>query len=166
MKIKNCLKKVILFFINHFMVGNYLWEIKNILLRFAGISIGHNVKIVGPIKIDVCSNLSIGNNCWIGKNLNIIGNADVIIGDYCDFAPDVFLETGTHEIGNTERRAGRGYCESIHIGSGCWIGIRTTILPGVKIGNGCVVAAGAVVNKSVRENVLIGGVPAKIIKVL
>ena len=50
------------------------------------------------------------------------------------------------------------------IGSNCWIGAKATILDGVHIGDGCIVAAGAVVTKSFPDNVIIGGVPAKIIK--
>jgi len=166
MNMRNNFRGIILFFINHFMAGNYLWKVKSCLIRLSGVSIGHNVKVVAPIKIDICSNVQIGDNCWIGKNLKIIGNADVTIGKNCDFAPDICLVTGNHEIGTYERRAGKGYCEPIHIGEGCWIGVRVTILSGVNVGNGSILAAGSVVNKSVDDNVVVGGVPAKTIKSL
>lgn len=54
--------------------------------------------------------------------------------------------------------------KGIRIGSNCWLGAKATILDGTVIGNGCVVAAGAVVSGAFPENVIIGGIPAKIIK--
>jgi maltose O-acetyltransferase len=54
----------------------------------------------------------------------------------------------------------------VHIGNDVWIGGNVTILPGVTIGNNVVVAAGAVINKDVPDNTLVGGVPAKVIKVI
>lgn len=162
--LRNHIRSFILWIINHFMAGNYLWFLKSFLLKLTGVKIGKNVKIVGPLFIDVCIDLTIGDNTWVGKNLTILGNANVNIGENCDIAPYVCLETGTHEIGTSERRAGKGYCESISIEKGCWIGIRATILPGVSIGSGAIVAAGAVVNKNVESNIIAGGIPAKKLK--
>lgn len=54
--------------------------------------------------------------------------------------------------------------KGIKIGNGCWIGAKTTILDGTEIGDGCVIAAGAVVSGKFPKNVVIGGIPAKIIK--
>jgi acetyltransferase-like isoleucine patch superfamily enzyme len=54
--------------------------------------------------------------------------------------------------------------KGIKIGKNCWIGSKVTILDGVEIGDSCIVAAGAVVNKSFPSNSVIGGVPAKILK--
>lgn len=164
--IRNRIRGVALFFINHFMSGNYLWSLKRGLLRATGVRIGKNVKIVGPLHIGVCSNLSIGDNSWIGKNFTVYGNADASVGSNCDIAPDVVLETGAHEIGSADRRAGRGYCELIAIEDGCWIGVRATILAGVVVASGSVVAAGAVVNKNVDENTVVGGIPATVKKML
>lgn len=66
------------------------------------------------------------------------------------------------------RKCGGGVSLSapITIEDGCWIGASVTILPGVRIGKGCVIAAGAVVTHDVEDNTLVGGVPAKVIKEL
>jgi maltose O-acetyltransferase len=90
----------------------------------------------------------------------------VLIGSNCDIAPGVFFITGSHYLGSHERRAGKGFNTNISIGDGSWIGASATILPGVKIGPGCVVAACACVTEDVPQNFLTGGVPAKVIRKL
>lgn len=70
----------------------------------------------------------------------------------------------SHEIGEPSFRAGKAYAKDIFVGEGTWIGANVTILPNVKIGKGCIIAAGAVVNKDCEENCLYAGVPAKLIK--
>ncbi|MFQ6998067.1 MULTISPECIES: DapH/DapD/GlmU-related protein [Lachnospiraceae] len=62
------------------------------------------------------------------------------------------------------RRAGKDVYKTIHIKEKCWIGAEVLILPGVTIGKGCVVAAGAIVTTDVEENTMVAGVPARIIK--
>lgn len=156
--------KLNIFLVNKVYVGvnQKKFEKKRKLLNKIGYSVGEGTKIVGPI---FCTGkLIVGKNCWLGKNLTINGNGAVKIGDNCDIAPEVTFQTGTHEIGDCERRAGEGYNLDIDVGSGTWIGVRATILPGVKIGDSCIVAACACVNKSVDSNKLVGGVPAKNIK--
>ena len=84
------------------------------------------------------------------------------IGEICDIAPHVTILTGTHEIGDSSGRAGKGITTGVTIGNGTWIGARTMILPGIRIGNGCVIAAGAIVTKDIPDNFMAIGVPAKI----
>ncbi len=74
------------------------------------------------------------------------------------------LITSTHEIGPHQYRAGKDTTRPITIGDGVWIGARAVVLPGVTIGNGSIVAAGAVVNRPVGSNVLVAGVPARFVK--
>ena len=144
---------------------NALMDIPMILLlNKIGFEIGENTKIVGPI---FCSGkLKIGENCWIGKNLKVNGNGNVVIGSNCDIAPEVTFQTGGHLIGSMERRAGKGMIFSQTVGDGSWIGGRVTILNNTKIGKSCVVAGCACVTKDVPDNSLVGGVPAKIIRSL
>jgi acetyltransferase-like isoleucine patch superfamily enzyme len=78
----------------------------------------------------------------------------------------VTFQTGTHFIGDHDRRAGKGYNSDIKVGNGCWIGVRSTILPGISIGDGSVVAACACVARDVEKDTLVGGVPAKQIRKL
>lgn len=155
-------RKYIFFLINKVYVGTKSFERKRKLLISLGYEIGENTKIVGPIE---CSGtLKIGKNCWIGKNLKINGNGTVIIGNNCDIAPEVTFQTGGHIIGNSSRRAGEGRIFTQIVGNGTWIGGRTTIINNTTIGNSCVIAACACVNKDIADNILAGGVPAKMIR--
>ncbi len=118
-----------------------------------------------------------GNAIYIGANTCVSSGAHILssfnddervkIGENCDIGPEVLFVNGTHMIGDSSRRAGRGQCLPITIGDGCWIGARSIILGGVTIGDGCVVAAGSVVKPGVYpNNCLLAGVPASIKKQL
>ncbi len=157
-------RKIVSFGVNYLFVGVKHFELKRRLLTWIGFKIGEGTKIVGPLRCT--AELEIGKNCWIGKNFIVNGNGKVIIGNNCDIAPEVNLQTGGHEIGTSERRAGKGIKFEIIIGNGCWIGARSTILGGTIIGEGCIVAACACVTKSVDDNIMVGGVPAKVLKEL
>ena len=93
-----------------------------------------------------------------------------IWGDPIEIGVNVFvgaetmLWTGTHEIGPSSQRCGLGRTQPIRIGDGCWLGARVTVLGGVEIGAGSIIAAGALVNKDVPPDELWGGVPAKLIR--
>lgn len=158
------LRSINFFLLNRVFAGSTLWGVKRFLLRLLGNKIGKGTKIVGPI---FCSaQLNIGENCWVGRNLQINGNGIVNIGNNCDIAPSVTFFTGGHKIADSFRRAGEGETYTITLGSGCWVGGNSTFLRDIEIKAGCVIAAGAVVTKSFDKNNLIGGVPAKIIKEL
>ncbi|WP_426354142.1 acyltransferase [Exiguobacterium sp. R-39] len=113
-----------------------------------------------------------GNNIEIGKGTTVNGGCyfenleKIKIGKNCDIAMEVLFCTSTHELGASNKRAGKPYGQSIYIGDGCWIGARVTILPGVIVGNGCVIGAGSLVTKDCEPNSLYLGSPAKKIKEL
>ncbi|WP_278627203.1 acyltransferase [Thomasclavelia cocleata] len=156
-------KLIYLFFINKFLSTTRFFKLKSYLLNSCGIKVGKNTKIVGPLFIGSQVDLIIGDNCWIGKNLHIEGNGKVIIGECCDIAPDVMIITGSHEIGDKFRRAGKGTMFKVVIKNGCWIGSRATIFGNVSISEGSVIGAASLVNKDIEKNVIVAGVPAKII---
>ena len=100
----------------------------------------------------------IGINASIGEQTHI--GSDVMMG------PDCVIYTRNHRFDRLDipmREHGYGPVEPVEIGDDCWIGGRVTILPGVHVGNGAVIAAGAVVTKDVPPYAVVGGVPAKII---
>jgi maltose O-acetyltransferase len=98
--------------------------------------------------------------CWFDTS------ASIVIGDNCAIGLGVKFITSTHDIGGSEKRAGRLYGLPIVVGDGCWFGSNVTVLPGVTIGNGCIIAAGAVVTKDCQPNGMYAGVPARRVKEL
>lgn len=157
-------RKYVFLMVNHFYAGTKKFSRKTKLLKSIGYSIGEGTKIVGPIYIS--ANLIIGKNCWIGKNFEAQGNGKIIICDNCDIAPNVIINTGGHVVGDENRRAGEGIVNTITIGEGTWIGVRSTLINNISIGKGNVIAAGSVVIRSSDDNVLLAGCPAAVKKIL
>lgn len=108
---------------------------------------------------------TIGNNSGVGVNCQL--NGKVIIGDNVLMGPEVMMFTHNHNHSRTDipmKQQGTGVEKPIEIGNDVWIGARCIILQGIKIGNGAIVGAGAVVTKDVPEYTIVGGNPAKVIK--
>jgi maltose O-acetyltransferase len=106
--------------------------------------------------------LSIGDGSWLspGVTIHTHREASIAIGNRCDIGPGVEFITGSHVIGDPKRRAGAGTARPIAVGDGCWIGAGSRVLGGVRIGEGAIVAAGAVVTRDVASHTLVAGVPA------
>lgn len=165
LRLKGLQRAVILFRVNNLLVGTKQasFEKKRKLLnKLSAFEIGEGTRIVGPI--EVTGTLKTGKNCWIGKNFKVNGNGTVTIGDNCDIGPEVTFQTGGHRLGDPSRRAGEGLIFHQVVGNGVWIGGRASILNHSAIGDGVVIAGCACVTESVAPNVLVGGVPARIIR--
>jgi maltose O-acetyltransferase len=115
---------------------------------------------------DVYRNLTIGSGCWFNVGCFFDLNDSITVGNDVSFGHEVFVLTTSHETGPSSRRASASYCKPVTIGDGAWLGSRCTILPGVDIGAGAVVAAGALVHKTVPPNTMVAGVPARAVKYL
>lgn len=140
------------------------------LWRAAGVSIGSHSLIQGSLRITGvdyrASYLSIGSQTIITGPLHLDLGAPVTIGDWVRIGHNVSLLTISHEIGPVWFRAGKSEFGPIRIGNGVWIASRVTILPGVSIGEGSVVAAGSLVTRDVPANTLVAGVPARAMRTL
>lgn len=117
--------------------------------------------------------LRIGKNSFINSGTKIYNGFDsrgrnglVTVGSNVTIGYGVSIFSTTHKIGRTDQRAdfNEVVYKSVEIEDGTWICANCTILPGVKIGQGCVIAAGAVVISDCEENCLYGGNPAHKIK--
>jgi acetyltransferase-like isoleucine patch superfamily enzyme len=164
-----------------YIVLKYKTKIKNKTLRLGYMSYCYNTNFgLNNIVYDhtFLLNTVVGDYTYIGGS-NKIQNA--VIGKFCSIGPEVRIGLGIHplhlkstypgfytnsEYYRVEKQydfTGEEY-KQVEIGHDVWIGARATILDGVKIGDGAVIAAGAVVTKDVPSYAIVGGVPAKVIK--
>jgi maltose O-acetyltransferase len=126
---------------------------------------GQGSLVMGELLLSGAGNwselFSVGDYTYISGPLRVNLGGAVRIGSGVNIGHDCLLLTVDHEMGGPYRRAGISENRSIVIEDGAWIASRVVILPGVTIGRGAVVAAGAVVTRDVPANTMVGGVPAK-----
>jgi len=132
--------------------------------EISGFSLDTSSTIQVPFYINIGSFTRIGKNVYINHACTFLDMGGITIEDDVLIAPKVNLITEGHPINPAERQA--LFAKPIVIKRNAWIGAGATILPGVTVGENSVVAAGAVVNKDVPDNTVVGGVPAKVIKTI
>lgn len=139
-----------------------LFAARAAFLRLAGIEMHRSVKFCGRGWIYGQGRLIIGEGTWLSPGVVFYTHleAEIQIGERCDLGPGVEFIVGSHEVGTGERRAGNGTARAIVVGNGCWVGAKSVILGGVTIGDGAIIAAGAVVTRDVPAHTLVAGVPA------
>lgn len=129
--------------------------------------------IQGPIAFHYGKHTKIGKRFFGNFNLTIQDDAEVTIGDNCNFGPNVTIVTPIHPMLPDERREMLNadgekkrfcYAKPVHIGNDCWFGASVTVCPGVTIGDNCVIGAGSVVTRDIPSNSFAAGVPCKVIR--
>lgn len=140
------------------------YEIRCLMYRLYGMQI--NTKLIYPGCFFGGYNIKIDEGAFINYRCFFDNSGAIEIGRNCWIGMEVMFCTSSHEIGKSEQRAGKEFGLPIKLGQGCWLGTRVIILPGVTIGDGCIIAAGAVVTKDCDPNGLYAGVPAKRVKEL
>lgn len=115
-----------------------------------------------PFYTNFGKHIRLGKNVFINHACTFLDLGGITIEDDVQIGPKVNLITENHPVDPSKRK----YLDlkSILIKRNVWIGAGVTILPGVTVGENSIVAAGAVVNKDVPDNTIVGGVPAKVIK--
>lgn len=139
-------------------------EILELMEQLLGKTIDKSFRMFPPFYTDCGKNINMGKNVFINSGCRFQDQGGITIGDDTLIGHNVVLATLNHNI-DPNKRADM-IPASIVIGKKVWIGANSTVLPGVRLGDGAIVAAGAVVSKNVSENTIVGGVPAKIIKKL
>lgn len=137
-------------------------EIRELMGQLTGKPIDETFMMFPPFYTDCGKNIHIGKNVFINCCCHFQDQGGIYIGDGTLIGSHTVLATINHSQDPTERAD--NLPSPIHIGKNVWIGSQSTILPGVTIGDGAIVAAGAVVTKDVPPNTVVGGVPAKAIK--
>ena len=126
--------------------------------RLAGIKMGKGAVIHMWANFFQPKNIKIGEDTIIGDRCFLDGRGPLSIGSHTDIASQVLIYNSEHDINSEDFGA---IVSPVEIGDWVFIGPRAIILPGVKIGKGAVVAAGAVVTKDVPDFAVVGGVPAQ-----
>ncbi|NDR54776.1 sugar O-acetyltransferase [Actinomyces sp. 565] len=126
--------------------------------------IGEYVWVEPPLHVAYGIHTRVGSPVYANAGLQIIDDSPVTIGNRVMFGPRVMIATAGHPIHPQARDHGQQFSAPVVIEDDVWIGGNVTILPGVTIGRGSVVAAGAVVNANVPPMVVAGGVPARVLR--
>lgn len=134
--------------------------IRKFVYRCAGIKIGRKSYIHMGAQFFYPAGVQIGKGTIIGQGVFLDGRDRLKIGDHVDIASEVMVYNSEHDVEADDFHAN---CAAVEIGDYVFMGPRVIILPGVKIGKGAVIAAGAVVTKDVPEYAVVGGVPAQVI---
>lgn len=135
------------------------------LLKGRGVTASKTARMLSGVAFLGDAPVILGDGAFVNSGVVFDNTAPIHVGKSTHLAHQVLLVTNSHELWETpERRAGQTTHAPIHIGDGCWLGARVTVLPGVTIGDGSVVAAGAVVTEDLPPNGLYGGLPARLIR--
>ncbi|MGY0614891.1 sugar O-acetyltransferase [Vibrio sp. FJH11] len=137
-------------------------EIREFMSLITGKPVDDSFMMFPPFNTDCGKNITIGKNVFINSGCCFQDHGGITLGDGALVGHNVVLATLNHDL--DPRKRGTTIPAPIVIGNDVWIGANATILQGVTIGDGSVVAAGAVVSKDVPPNTVVGGVPAKVIK--
>lgn len=111
-------------------------------------------------------NIEIGENFFANHNCIILDGAKVTFGDNVFIAPSCGFYTAGHPLDAERRNKGLEYARPITIGNNVWIGAQVAVLPGVTIGDNCVIGAGSVVTKDIPAGVVAAGNPCKVLKTI
>lgn len=147
------------------IVGKYCRNIRAFLCSFLFHKVGVNINVEHNARFHSGALIEIGNNSGIGVNCKVPSN--VTIGNNVMMGPDVVILSRNHEftdINSPMIKQGYSELKRVIIENNVWIGTRVIIMPGITVGSGSIVGAGAVVTKDVPSNAIVGGNPAKVIK--
>lgn len=148
----------------------YAGERRAAILRRVGFGIGPGTAIRGMPRVNggpaLYANLIVGAGCLLHVDCTLDLEEQIVIGDRVTVGHQAMILTSSHEIGPKEHRAGEVMRAPVTVGDGAWLGPRSIILPGVKVGAGAVVAPGALVNKDVPPHTRVAGAPAKVVEEL
>ena len=139
-------------------------QLRALFSRLIGQPVDESFGLFPPFYTDCGKNIHIGKNVFINMGCKFQDQGGIFIGDGALIGHNVVLATLNHAISPGDRAT--MIPAPIHIGRHVWIGANATVLPGVTIGEGAIVAAGAVVTKDVPKNTMVGGVPARVIRTI
>ncbi len=139
-------------------------EVCALFFKLIGKPVDPSFGLFPPFYTDFGKNITVGKGVFINSGCRFQDQGGIVIGDGALIGHSVVLATLNHDFAPEKR--GDLHPAPIHIGKNVWIGAHATVVPGVTIGDGAIVAAGAVVTKDVPANTIVGGVPAAVIRTI
>ena len=139
-------------------------ELQELFAKLTGQEINRTLGLIPPFYTDCGKNIHIGENVFINTGCTMQDQGGIYIDDGALIGHHATLVTLNHDLDPDHR--GDLHPAPIHIGKRAWLGANVTVLPSVSIGDGAVIASGAVVTKDVPDNTIAAGVPAKIIRTI
>lgn len=125
---------------------------------------GEHVFVEQPFRCDYGTNIEVGEGFYANYNLTVLDVGKVTIGDNVQCAPNVSIYTAGHPLHPDSRNSGYEYGIPITIGNNVWLGGNVILLPGVTIGDNCVIGAGSVVTRDIPANSLAAGNPCRVLR--
>ena len=126
-----------------------------------GAKIGKHCRVYGGTRVWIPDNLIMGDDCWLDNDTRIYNVDKIALGSNCVVSAGAFLCTASHDISSASFEL---ITKPIALKDGAWCSSNALILPGVTIGEGAVVGAGAVVVKDVEPWAVVAGNPARFVK--
>lgn len=134
------------------------------LKKLLGVELSQGLTVLAPVYFDYGINTHFGEGTFVNHNCYFMDGGAITIGKNVFIGPSCGFYTATHPLTYVERNKGLEKALPITVKDNCWFGAHVTVLPGVTIGSGCVIAAGSVVTRDVPDNSLVAGVPAVVKK--
>ncbi|MBR0304760.1 MAG: sugar O-acetyltransferase [Bacteroidales bacterium] len=139
-------------------------EVREYLRQITGSEVDETVRVFPPFNINYGKKTTFGKGSFVNFGCTFLALGGITIEEDVFIAPHCVLATEYHPEDPATRHS--LLTKPIVIGRNAWIGANATILAGVKVGENAIVAAGAVVSKDVPANTIVGGVPAKVIRMI
>lgn len=134
---------------------------KCILLRMFGAEVGSSVVVKPNVKIKYPWLLSVGDFSWIGELVWIDNLVGVSIGENCCISQGAYILTGNHDYTKYDFPLRLG---SVCLESGVWLGAKSIVCPGVKLGENAILTVGSIANKNVPKSSIYQGNPAVFVR--
>ena len=139
-------------------------EVRDIFSRIIGKPVHRSFRLFPPFYTNCGKNITVGKGVFINTGCHFLDQGGITIGNGTFLGNNVVLTTLNHDFDPENRRT--TYPAPIVIGNNVWLASSVTVVPGVHIGDGSIVAAGSVVTRDVPPNTLVGGVPARVIRAI
>lgn len=139
-------------------------EVREIFSQIIGKPVPEGFRLFPPFYANCGKNITVGKGVFINTGCHFQDQGGITLGDGTFLGNNVVLTTMNHDFDPAKRRT--TYPAPIVTGKNVWLGSSVTVVPGVHIGDGAIVAAGAVVTRDVPPNTIVAGVPARVVRTI